>query len=302
MKAGIVGGGAVGTLFAAFFHSAGIDYAVYEKDETLARAMSEGLCVHMPDGELCFSSETATAPNILSPCDVVFLFVKSYSTDDAMRDIASSLKNGSVLVTLQNGIGNRDIIGRYLPPDRIVCGSITIGATRIDASTVAYGGSGGAVIGGPDALALESVRALLERAGVMVTIHPRPDEAIWHKAVINAAINPIGALLEIPNGGILERPDALILQEHVIKECVLVAASRGIIFDATELVDTTRGVCAKTSANLCSMLQDLRAGRRTEIDSINGAFARFGREAGIAAPYNESLYRLVRARERPVAG
>ena len=113
-----------------------------------------------------------------------------------------------------------------------------------------------------------------------------------------SAINPLGALLGVPNGRLLELPDALIVQESVIKECVPVAAAKGIALDAVEMMEATREVCRKTAANLCSMLQDLRAGRRTEIDSINGAFARFGREAGVAAPYNELLARLVRAKER----
>lgn len=154
------------------------------------------------------------------------------------------------------------------------------------------------VIGGPNAGAVESVRALLESANVPVETHDRPDEVVWRKAVINAAINPLGALLDVPNGRLLELPDALIVQESVIKECVPVAAAKGIALDAVEMMEATREVCRKTAANLCSMLQDLRAGRRTEIDSINGAFARFGREAGVAAPYNELLARLVRAKER----
>ncbi len=301
MKAGIVGGGAVGSLFAAFFNSAGIASSLYEKDSILAVAMAEGLSVNMPDGELVFRPDIASDPEIIAASDIVFLFVKSYSTDEAMRDISPVLKDGSIVVTLQNGIGNREIIERHLPAGRVVCGSVTIGATRIDATSVAYGGSGSVVIGGPDRGAVEAVRSLLERAGVPVETHERPDEVIWRKAVINAAINPLGALLGIPNGKILESPDALILQEFIVKECALVAASRGISLDAREMVEATREVCRKTAANLCSMLQDLRAGRRTEIDSINGAFARFGREAGIAASYNEAIYRLVRAAERPPA-
>ncbi len=299
MKAGIVGGGAVGSLFGAFFHSRGIESAVYEKDPALASAMAGGLTVNLPDGEISFRPDIASIPAILAGCDIVFIFVKSYSTDEAMRHIAPVLRDAALVVTLQNGIGNREIIEGHIPPERVVCGSVTIGATRIDATTVTHGGTGGIVIGGSDPGAVDTVRALLERAGFPVLTHDRPDEVIWRKAIINAAINPIGALLEIPNGGILESPDALILQEAVVKECAGIAASRGILIDASELIEATRDVCRKTATNLCSMLQDLRAGRRTEIDSINGAFARFGREAGIAAPYNESLFRLVRARERP---
>jgi 2-dehydropantoate 2-reductase len=298
VKAGIVGGGAVGSLFASFFNAAGSAYAVYDKDARAARALAEGLTVRMPSGDRVFRSEASGSPAILSSCDVVFLFVKSYSTGEAMDDIAPFLKSDAVVVSLQNGIGNRELVERLVPPARVVCGSVTIGATRVDERTVVYGGSGSVVIGGPNAGAVESVRALLESANVPVETHGRPDEVIWRKAVINAAINPLGALLDVPNGRLLELPDALIVQELVVRECALVAAAKGVSIDADELIRATREVCAKTAANLCSMLQDLRAGRRTEIDSINGAFARLGREAGVAAPYNELLARLVRAKER----
>ncbi len=301
MKAGIVGGGAVGSLFASFFNAAGRAYSVYEKDVRAARALAEGLTVRMPSDDRVFRSEASGAPDILSSCDVVFLFVKSYSTGEAMDDIAPFLRGGAVVVSLQNGIGNRETVERLVPPERVVSGSVTIGATRVDERTVVYGGSGSVVIGGPNAGAVESVRALLESANVPVETHGLPDEVIWRKAVINAAINPLGALLGVPNGRLLELPDALIVQESVIKECVPVAAAKGIALDAVEMMEATREVCRKTAANLCSMLQDLRAGRRTEIDSINGAFARLAREAGVAAPYNELLARLVRAKEREAA-
>ncbi len=291
----------MGSLFASFFNAAGIAYAVYDKDPRAARALAEGLTVRMPSGDRVFRSEASGAPDILSSCDVVFLFVKSYSTGEAMDDIAPFLRGEAVVVSLQNGIGNREAIERLVPPSRVVSGSVTIGATRADERTVVYGGSGSVVIGGPNAGAVESVRALLESANVPVETHDRPDEVVWRKAVINAAINPFGALLDVPNGRLLELPDALIAQELVVRECALVAAAKGVSMDADGLIRATREVCARTAANVCSMLQDLRAGRRTEIDSINGAFARFGREAGVAAPYNELLARLVRAKERETA-
>jgi len=298
MKAGIAGGGAVGSLFASLFNEAGMDYAVYEKDPDLARALAEGTTLSMPEGERVFRSKASSSPGILSACDIVFLFVKSYSTADAMQDIVGVIKSGAIVVSLQNGIGNREIIESFVDPARVVSGSITLGAARVDSHTVAYGGSGSAEIGGPEAGAVEAACSIMERAGVPVEIRERPEEVVWRKAVINAAINPLGALLDVPNGKLLEIPDALVLQEYVIRECALVAGALGITLDADELIETVRGVCVRTAVNTCSMLQDLRAGRQTEIDSINGAVARLGREAGIAAPYNEALTRLIRARER----
>ena len=128
-------------------------------------------------------------------------------------------------------------------------------------------------------------------------IAENPDLAVWKKAIINAGINPLGAILEVPNGEIVKNEYSTKVQEHIVGEAVKVASSLGLYFDLNEMIRTTRDVCEKTSANLCSMLQDRQAKRKTEIDNINGIIIEYGKKASIRIPYNDAVYCLVKALE-----
>lgn len=298
MIAGIVGAGAMGSLFSGFFHRGGIECVVYERDRATVDALDAGLLVRMGMGsEHRIPVRVSPDPAILHACDAIFIFVKSYATAGAARDIAPHLGEGAVVVSLQNGLGNREQLERELPGVRLVYGTTTIGGYREGPSTVVLGGMGEIVIGGADDKALDLVRGMLGSAGLDVHITPRPDVAVWKKAVINAGINPLGALAGLENGRLLENEHLSALQESIIRESVAVAMAGGISLDPDDMIAAAREVCEKTAANRCSMLQDLDARRKTEIDSINGHIIRAGLKHGVRAPYNEAVYRLVKARE-----
>jgi 2-dehydropantoate 2-reductase len=178
-----------------------------------------------------------------------------------------------------------------------VYGTTTIGGYKEGPSTVVLGGMGEIVIGGSDEIALDLVNSVLRTAGLDVHITPTPGEAVWKKAVINAGINPLGALTGLENGKLLENEHLSALQESLIRECAAVAMTEGISLDPDDMIAAAREVCERTAANRCSMLQDLDARRKTEIDSINGHIIRAGLRNGVRAPYNEAVYRLVKARE-----
>lgn len=296
-KTGIIGAGAMGSIFAYFFNKAGIPTVLYEKIPSVVEKMSSGLNVVVGGSTERIAVEVSADPSVLRPCDIVFLFVKSHSTRDAAREVKAHLSPTSLVVTLQNGIGNMEALLEFFPEDRVVYGSTFIGANKVDERTVAYGGSVDIAFGGKDRRSCERVLDIFRRAGLSARIDPNPDVTVWKKAIINAAINPLGALLDIPNARILEIEEAKLLQEALAGEAVAVARRRGLDIDFGEMVELTREVCLKTAANISSMLQDIRAGRKTEIDSINGVISRYGRELGVPTPVNDTICSLVRARE-----
>ena len=296
MKVGIVGAGAMGSIFAYFFSRGGVDTVLFEKDESAVAAIKSGGLNFIIDDEterLDFDIDTRS--EILSNCDIIFLFVKTYSTEEAVKAISDSTKN-SIIVTLQNGIGNRDILIKYISEERVVSGSTSIGATKMDENTVRLGGLGNVVIGGAQDAVLP-VEEILRKSGIDVSIAENPDTEIWKKAIINAGINPLGALLGVPNGLIASNEYSLKLQDNIVRESVKVAGAMGIALDPDEMADVTQSVCEKTAKNLCSMLQDVSAKRRTEIDSINGIIIEYGKEHGIDTSFNEAIYLLVKAAE-----
>lgn len=297
--AGIVGAGAMGSLFSYFFHRGGVGFVVFEKDPSTVAALGSGLRIQASPGSMekipvAISSDTG----IIHQCAILFIFVKSYSTASAARDLAPHLREGTVVVSLQNGLGNREILARELPGVRLVYGTTTIGGYKDGPASVVLGGAGEIVIGSSDDGALALAEGVLKKAGLDVHITRAPEEAVWKKALINAGINPLGALAGIENGKIIGNEHLATLMESIIREGAAVASAEGVPLDPDEMIEAARQVCARTAANRCSMLQDLDAGRMTEIDSINGQIVRAGLRHGIRAPFNEALYRLVKAREK----
>ena len=295
MRIAIVGAGAMGSLFTGFFSREGNSLLMLEKDPAVIKEIGNGLTIRDRESQWTIHPEITSDSSQVSDADIIFLFVKSHATRDAVVSVKDHVRTG-ILVTLQNGIGNREIIEEYLPRERVVCGTTTIGASKFDPSTVIAGGMGDTVIGGGSAESLETVRSLLERSGLNVETTDDPDRAVWKKAIINAAINPLGALLKIKNGDILNNPFARQIMEEIILESVRVSGTLGMEFDGKTMIGLTREVCRKTSENYCSMLQDVLAGRRTEIDSINGAIVdRSGNPS--RTPWNRAMVQLLRSFE-----
>jgi len=297
MDIGIVGAGAMGSIFAFYLRKAGFTVRMYDTDPETVAAMGKGLFVEDVNTAESVDITVDNNPDILRGCGSVFIFVKSYATENAAKDISVVLSEDIPVITLQNGLGNRETLSRYFDNTRIIYGSTSIGAAKKDPGTVIPGGMGDIIIGGGNPGSLKSTADILDSAGLKVTLTDSPDTVIWKKVIVNAGINPLGALLNVPNGSLVKDENTLALQERIITEAVQVARSLDIDISLPEMISITRDVCMKTGSNRCSMLQDITACRKTEIDSINGAIVGFGRDMGIPTPVNESLHLLIRARE-----
>ncbi len=292
---GFVGAGAMGSLFAFFLHR-NHTVVMYDSNVETVQAIQRGLTIEIESAQHSFNLEISNNPAILAQADSIFLFVKSFATSEAINNIKSHIRPDAIVVTLQNGIGNAQII-QSLIKNPLVYGTTTFGATKINAAHIRFGGKGSVIIGGDSSYHCSIVHSLLQQADVPVTIAPDPDRAIWEKAIINAAINPLGALLEVPNGNLIQNDFALHIMHNIIKEAAAVATAHGITIDAATMIDATVTVCRNTQKNFCSMLQDVLAKRKTEIDSINGAIIHIASQYTIDTPYNTIVYRLIKYKE-----
>ncbi len=221
------------------------------------------------------------------PCDLALVLVKSWQTERIARFLGPILKAGGLAISLQNGLGNVELLGANAFP-----GSTAEGATLVAPGHVRPGGSGPT-----DAVAPGWVIELFRAAGFEARAcgAERARSLLWGKLAVSCGINALTALLRVPNGELLARPDAAALMEHCVEECAAVAAARGVTLPVADPAAQAREVAARTGSNLSSMLQDVLRGAPTECDAINGAVVREGRRAGVAAPVNETLWRLVRA-------
>ena len=164
---------------------------------------------------------------------------------------------------------------------------------------VRHGGAGLTVIGGHKSTAaqLEEVAGLFRLAGFKTQLSDAIGGWVWGKLVTSAGINPLSALLDVPNGVLVENEPARAALHRTVGEAARIAAARGLCLPYTNPIRQVEEVCRATATNLSSMLQDLRCGRPTEADAINGAIVRTAAALGLEAPVNALLWHLVKARE-----
>ncbi len=290
----IVGSGALACLFAARLAQAG--YPI-----NLLGSWAEGLAVLNRQGVTLLEAESrqswplraSSDPNDFAGARRALVLVKAWQTARAAAQLQQCLAPDGLALTLQNGLGNRETLAAALGEQRVAYGVITVGATLVGPGQVRWGGEGYISLAAQPAQ--EDLVQMLRRAGFQVDLAENVNGLAWSKLVINAAINPLSALLNVPNGELLARPGARQLCRQLAEEVAAVAAAQGIALTYADPAAAAEEVAQRTAGNLSSMLQDVRRGAPTEIDAICGAVVRAGRGVGLPAPVNETMWKLVSA-------
>lgn len=229
--------------------------------------------------------------------DVVLVSTKAYDTESAMVHLRPFAKS-ALFVTLQNGLDNADTIARSA--ERVVAGTTSHGVTFLGPGEIRHAGVGETVIGpwkGVDEADLVRLRDVLDDIGIPTRVTSDVRTELWAKVVLNASINPLAALAGVPNGRLVRERWLREAVEIVSREAVTAARAEGAKLDPAEILHRTLLVARRTAANRSSMLQDLDAGRRTEIDAITGAVVAAAERRRLEVPVNRVVLALVRARE-----
>jgi 2-dehydropantoate 2-reductase len=243
--------------------------------------------------EHVFSVHATTDPTDCSGSRHALVLVKSWQTERAAHQLMTCLAQDGLALTLQNGLGNLEQLQKVLGEERAAMGITTMGATSLGPGRVRVGGEGLTHLGSHPRL--KPIVDLLRQAQLGIKIAEDMQGLVWGKLAINAAINPLTALLGIPNGELLTRPHALALMTEAVRETAAVAAAKDIDLPYDDPVAAAVEVAGRTASNHSSMLQDIRRGAPTEIDAISGAIANEGESLGIWTPVNWVLWHLVRA-------
>ena len=291
----IVGTGALATLFAARLTQAG--YRV-----TLLGTWKEGIDALRKNGarlidingnEQQFQVSATDDPRECLGAQYALVLVKAWQTERAAGQLKECLTDDGLAVTLQNGLGNYETLTRSLGLNRVALGSSTTGATLLGPGQVKAGGEG--VISVERNPSLGPIEAALRSAKFNVQIVDDAQSLIWGKLVINAAINPLTALLQISNGELLNRPAAREMMAELACEAAQVANAENIGLPFSDPVEAAEDVARKTAANHSSMLQDVLRHAPTEIDAICGAVVKTAQKHGINAPANWACWKLIQA-------
>jgi 2-dehydropantoate 2-reductase len=236
---------------------------------------------------------TAPLNGSIEPVDIAIVATKSQGTAWAADAAKRVLSPRGTVITIQNGLGHRERLATVLGDDRVAVGVIYVGAA-LDKGELRATGPGRVELG--RAPHVDELASALRAGGMAATVVDDPWPAVWRKLVGNAAVNPVSALVGVTNGELLQHPASRIV-DAAAREAARVASAEGVAISDDEALKLWRAMAELTAANRSSMLQDVRNGRPTEIDWINGEVARRGRQHHVPTPVNDALLKLVEVLE-----
>ena len=298
MKIGIVGGGAIGLTFAAALATVH-DVIVLEADREIVDVVRRSGIAVVESEETEFVPVRATLdPRELADREAILVAVKAYATHAALVPLAAVAAPNALFASIQNGLDNDVAARSALPRARIALGVTTHGALSLGPGRLRPGGRGMTTFARDRATypTSDDLAAAFAQAGLEAEAVDDIAPVLWSKLIVNAAINPLAALARRTNGAIVDDPDLAQLARAVTAEAAAIAAAEGIpLPDAWARVE---GTARATAENRNSMLQDLEAGRPTEIDAIGGALLARAAVHGIAVPLTGAMVALIRVGAR----
>ncbi len=299
MKIAIVGAGAMGSLFGGFLTRTSNEVLLYDINKGHIDAVKrDGLIVEeAASGKTdTYKPEVSCDPEDVRGSDVIIIFVKSTATERVARQFESMAKPDTIVVTLQNGLGNEEIIRKTFGEKRTAAGVTSQGATFREQGRIIHAGTGPTYLCMSDRKneRLRFFVEMLNDAGIESYIEDDIENLVWSKLIINVGINALTALTGLHNGRLLDFPEIRQVMSDLVLEAVSVVSRRGITLTYTDPLEAVFNVAEKTARNRSSMLQDFDRKKASEIDFINGAIVREAEKLGIPVPVNSTVTRLIR--------
>ena len=310
MKTLVYGIGALGTVFATLLKKKGHTVCAIDTDDVVA-TVSEGMLVvtGIWGEHRALLDEAVSSIEDLKQrdFDLIIVTVKAYNTAEVCRDLLPVMGEDTIVILAQNGYGNYDEAVQFIPVEQLALARVIFGA-----ETLATGFSkvsveaDPVVIGSPDnRVAMEKLQRfaeLLSDAGIETEVTDEIMKYLWGKIIYNCALNPLGAILEVPYGFLVKEDESKLIVDDIIKEIfqVLAAMEEETFWPDAEAYfqEFYSKLILKTSDHHSSMLQDMNRGRKTEIEYLNGAIVRLGKQYDIDTPANEMMRTMVHRKEQ----
>lgn len=300
MKIAIVGPGAMGCLFAAHL-SKKEDVVLIDKNEQRAKFINQnGIKLEGVSGNWQAKVKATADPAEAENVELIIICVKAYDTKDAVKMIKNIIKEDTLVLTLQNGVGNIEIISEIIGYDKVLGGVTNQGATLLGDGHIRHAGKGETVIGRIDGkipVQLRDIREAFNKTNLETRISRDIKGLLWSKLIINVGINALTAITRLKNGKLIEFEGTRQILRAAVTEAVKIAKRKRIKLIYDDPLAKVEAVCEATSANISSMLQDVLRKKKTEIDFINNAIVREGESLGIPVTINSALVDLVQTIE-----
>ncbi|MBU2541300.1 MAG: 2-dehydropantoate 2-reductase [Candidatus Omnitrophica bacterium] len=297
----VVGPGAIGSLLAAYLTKGKNEVWLLDKDKSRAKRINDtGIRLEGVSGN--WRSKVNASDNVcdIKAADFIIICVKSYDTQKALKGLRSLLGEESLIITLQNGIGNIELINDIFSNNQVAAGSTNMGATLLTPGHIRHAGLGETVLGkldGKITSQLRTLREIFNTCGLSTRISRDIKGLLWSKLIINVGINALTAITGLNNGRLIEYEWTHKILKDTVTEAIKVTKRKRIKLIFDDPLGKVESVCEATAKNVSSMLQDVLRQKKTEIDFINGVIVRHGQSLGIATPINLMLYELVKTIE-----
>lgn len=303
MRIAIIGTGAMGSVYAGLLGDAGFDIVAVDTWEAHIEAIRrDGLRVSGASGERMARISATTDAREAGPADLVIIATKADGVEAAARAAREMLTEDGVVLTIQNGLGSADKVAAIIGEDKTLIGVVGgFGASIPQPGQVHHNGWEFVRLGeyrGGTSARLEHIAEIWRKGGFKVLLFADIHQLVWEKFICNVAFSGTCTLTGLTIGEVLADPDAFSVAAACATEAHAVARAKGIAVDIDDPVAYVRAFGEKIPGARPSMLLDHMAGKRCEIDVINGAVPRVGAEVGVPAPVNTTLVALIRARER----
>ncbi len=304
MKILIFGAGGVGSVLGGFLARTGHAVSLLGRPWHLDVIKKDGLTISGIWGNYrikAFDLYTEVSQIKEPDFDLIILTVKAYDTQKALQELLPLIKERTMLLSLQNGLGNLEILLKKVSPKQFLAGRVIFGVetspgqvkVTVNADDVVLGAMPGAI----PVLSPERMASVFQNSKIPTKAVPNILTFLWAKVIYNSALNAICAVYEMPYGKILENEQTKKSMEAIVRECYAVALKKGVELEpqtAEEYLELLSGsLIPKTALHFPSMLQDLKKGKPIDIDALNGAICRMGKELGVPTPENQKAVEAV---------
>ena len=302
MKIAIVGTGAMGSVYAGLLASAGHEvWAVDSWQEHIEAIRERGLRVEGASGDRVARVQATTDAAEVGEAELVVIATKAMNVEAASESARTLVGPETLVLSIQNGLGGPDLAAAILGEERVAVGvAAGFGASIVEPGHVHHHGLELMRLGerkGPATPRIEAISQVWRAAGFNVQTYDDIDRLVWEKLICNVTFSGPCAVLGWTIGEVIDDPHAWTVAAQCAQEAFEVARALGVSLGFDDGVAYARAFGLRIPGARPSMLLDLVAGRRSEIDFINGAIPRAGREIGVATPFNEAITALVKALE-----
>ena len=300
MKIAVIGAGAMGSIYGGRLSQHNEVYLIDTNPAVIEAVNSKGLMLEENGEDKIFHPKAVASTEALEPVDLIILFVKALYSRAALESNKNLIDSHTYLLTLQNGSGHEDILSGFAKPERIIIGTTEDNGAFLAPGHIRHGGKGNTNVGmlvKDSESFLPKLKEAFDCCGFNVRIHENIQQLIWNKLFVNVALSAVTGVLKCEIGFITENENAFTLSKKLLHEAVTVAHALNLKADEDELLDEIKEVAKNSPHGVTSISADMRAGRKTEVDTISGSVVRAAAKCGVSVPCHEFIVNLIHAME-----